>query len=194
MARVRPKENFNLFEVPKPPEPERTVEPPPTPPKIDNPCPRCHGRSAESKRERGKFYCLGGCLSEDKTDCFYFVPIAEEPEREAAREAVASEPVEVETEALPEGHQQALIETGEKWEVEWRGMPEFVQEDLAPWKSIYVHFERREDMQKFAKLVKQTITLNTRSIWYPEAEIGRMATKKYVEGPVDRKTASDDLR
>lgn len=192
--------------------------------KIKDACPRCSGRSLATKRNAletgGTHYCASGCLSEDRTDAFYFTPKQESFDeaagREEAKKIVASEPPlgmndgdvqvwveppklepptkEIETEAVGEGVQQALIETGDKWEEHWRGMPEFVQEDLAPWKSIYVHFESREDMEKFAKLVKQKIGLNTRSIWYPEAEIGRLATKRYVEGPVDKRTKEDNLR
>lgn len=61
-------------------------------------------------------------------------------------------------------------------------MPEFVQNDLTPVKTIYVHFETLQDMAAFAVLVDQPITTNTRSIWYPEAEIGRFADKRYIDG------------
>ena len=149
------------------------------------------------------YYCVSGCV--DGGDNLYFTPGEKPPEsklvvRENATPIISTEPpgmndgdvmvwkqpvappvVEVETEAIGEGEQQALIETGEKWEEHWGGMPEFKQEDLQPYKTIYVHFESREDMEKFAKLVKQKVGLNTRSIWYPEAEIGRIATKEYIK-------------
>ena len=67
------------------------------------------------------------------------------------------------------------------WEDEWIGMPEFIQEDLEPKFQIIVSFESEEDMEEFSKLVSQTITPNTRSIWYPEAEIGRISNKRYVD-------------
>jgi hypothetical protein len=203
--RQRPKENFNLFEAPKPPEATPRAEPAPVV-AIKDACPRCKGRSLKTVRSwehsGASHYCAGGCLSEDRTEAFYFTPQAEtfveQVEREEAKKVVATElpaAPEIETEALPEGEQVALIETGEKWEEEWRGMPEFVQEDLSPWKSIYVHFEKREDMERFAKVVKQKIGLNTRSIWYPEAEIGTIQTKRYVDkGPVDIRTKTDELR
>lgn len=149
-------------------------------------CPRCHGKSLASVRpleSGGTRYCVVCAVDGEP---YYFTP-------EALRSSVESVR-EVETEVIGEGVQTALIETGEKWEEHWRGMPEFVQEDLAPWKSIYVHFESREDMERFAKLVHQKIGLNTRSIWYPEAEIGRMTTKRYVEGTVDKRTKDDLLR
>lgn len=67
------------------------------------------------------------------------------------------------------------------WWDEWKGMPEFVQEDLKPYKSLIVHFESPEGMKRFAELVGQTVTYRTRSLWYPEAEIGRYADKRYAD-------------
>lgn len=68
----------------------------------------------------------------------------------------------------------------ESWRDEWVGMPEFKQEDLSPWKSLVVHFEKREDLEAFAKAIGQRVLFTTRSIWFPEAEIGRYANKRYV--------------
>lgn len=64
---------------------------------------------------------------------------------------------------------------------EWKGMPEFVQEDLEPWKSVVVHFANRNDMDEFADLVDQTLTYRTQSVWYPAAEVGRLVTKRYAD-------------
>jgi hypothetical protein len=74
---------------------------------------------------------------------------------------------------LEENGQIPLINIGEWWEEHWKQMPEFAQEDLKPWKSIYVHFENRADMEAFEKLVGQRINLTTKFIWYPEATISR---------------------
>lgn len=63
---------------------------------------------------------------------------------------------------------------------EWTGMPEFTQDDQTSWKQLIVHFNTPEDLEAFAKLVGQTLTPKTRSIWFPEAEIGRLVTKRYV--------------
>jgi hypothetical protein len=79
-----------------------------------------------------------------------------------------------------EKEQPALFDAGEKWEEAWGGMPEFVQKDLKPFHTIYVHFENREDMEAFSKLVNQTINLTTQSIWYPEAEQCSILNKRYV--------------
>lgn len=89
---------------------------------------------------------------------------------------------------MAESPQGALFD-GEWWDEHWKDMPEFVQKDLTPLKSIYVHFETEADMHEFSKLVGQKLTLNTRSIWYPEAEIGRMVDKLFVDE--DAETSAD---
>lgn len=92
----------------------------------------------------------------------------EEPDEESSPIAIAEQP--------------NLFGYGEWWEEAWSGMPEFDQKDLAPRYSIQVNFPRAEDVSKFAALVDQPITpmaRRTRSIWFPEAEIGRFADKKY---------------
>ena len=71
-------------------------------------------------------------------------------------------------------------EVKEDWEKEWKDMPEFLQEDREPWKQIKVSFENQEDMKKFAELLNQTITLKTRSVWYPKAEIETLMDKRYT--------------
>jgi hypothetical protein len=59
---------------------------------------------------------------------------------------------------------------GDDPNAEWKGMPEFKQEDLSAFQSIHVHFKNQGDIQKFAELVGQKIGEKTRSIWFPEAE------------------------
>jgi hypothetical protein len=63
----------------------------------------------------------------------------------------------------------------------WKNMPEYVSEDLTPYRTLPVHFATEADMLAFSALVGQKITKITKSIWYPEAEIGRTADKKYVD-------------
>jgi len=62
---------------------------------------------------------------------------------------------------------------------EWKGMPEFNQEDKTAYQSIHVHFLNQKDVDSFAKLIKQNITEKTRSIWYPEIIIEKYADKEY---------------
>lgn len=77
--------------------------------------------------------------------------------------------------------QPALFRKGEWWHEHWRGMPEFIQENQMPYKTVYVHFESDEDIEAFGNLVGQRLTRLTRSIWYPEAEINHAFNKRYVE-------------
>lgn len=79
--------------------------------------------------------------------------------------------------------QMALFEAGKSWQNEWQSMPEFVQHNLKSWKDIKVHFENREDMEAFAELVDQRITLDTHFIWYPEATIGKFTNMAVVDKP-----------
>lgn len=50
---------------------------------------------------------------------------------------------------------------------EWVGMPEFVQEKVAPFKEIIVRFETEKDFKDFQALINQKITIATKSIWHP---------------------------
>lgn len=77
--------------------------------------------------------------------------------------------------------QGGLFDKGDWWDDIWQGMPEYKHEDLQPIKSIKVHFETFDDMRKFSEAVGQKITPDTRSIWFPEAEIGHYANKRYVD-------------
>jgi hypothetical protein len=68
------------------------------------------------------------------------------------------------------------------WEDHYQGMPEFIQEDQTPFKTIRIHFETQEDVDKFAELVGQQITPKTRHIYYPERKKGCHVDKSYVDG------------
>lgn len=82
---------------------------------------------------------------------------------------------------MEDKQQMDLFKVEEWWEKEWKGMPEFVQKDLTPHKTIYVHFENIKDLEEFSKLVGQNISMSTRSIWFPQAEIGHFADKRWID-------------
>jgi len=63
---------------------------------------------------------------------------------------------------------------------EWVGMPEFVQEDKEPHRSIIIHFFDQAGVDKFAELIKQKITDKTRMTWFPEMVIEKAADKRYT--------------
>jgi hypothetical protein len=63
----------------------------------------------------------------------------------------------------------------------WKDMPEFIVENLIPYRTLPVHFATKEDMNAFSKLVGQPITKVSRCLWFPAAEIGRISDKRYVD-------------
>lgn len=72
-----------------------------------------------------------------------------------------------------------MIEYKDDPEAEWKGMPEFEQQDKSAYQSIHVHFAFQEDVRDFAGLIGQVITEKTRSIWYPELIPEKQQDKKY---------------
>ena len=77
--------------------------------------------------------------------------------------------------------QLAMFELTEWWEVHWHGMPEFSQKDISPHRTLYVHFETREDVTAFFQLVNQHYTPRTQYIWYPKMEPAVFSDKRYVD-------------
>jgi hypothetical protein len=54
-----------------------------------------------------------------------------------------------------------------EWKQEWKDMPEFVQGKKEPYAKIIVRFENERDLQDFAKIIGQKLTMKTKSIWHP---------------------------
>lgn len=67
------------------------------------------------------------------------------------------------------------------WQKEWQSMPEFIQEDLMPFRAINIRFRNEEDVQEFAKLLGQVITPKQKALWFPFAEFRRAAHLRYVD-------------
>lgn len=80
---------------------------------------------------------------------------------------------------LKDPEQLNLLDVDPDWKKHWAGMPEFRQDDLKPWASLPIHFKSRADRDAFSKLIGQTITDDTRSLWYPKAEIARYVDKRW---------------
>jgi hypothetical protein len=57
--------------------------------------------------------------------------------------------------------------TGEVCE-EWRGMPDFNQPNKAAYRQLIVSFENEDDVEEFFKLIDQSFTAKTKSIWFPD--------------------------
>jgi hypothetical protein len=73
-------------------------------------------------------------------------------------------------------------EKDEPWRDEWKGMPEFDQENREPYKRLIILFKNREDFDNFSKLVDQKMTSDTESIWFPKKTIN-WRTRAYYDGP-----------
>lgn len=71
---------------------------------------------------------------------------------------------------------QTVVDARKEWA---SGMPEFVQEDKGPFRSIIIHFFDQEGVDDFAKLIKQNITDRTKMTWYPQMVIEKVAHKRY---------------
>ena len=67
------------------------------------------------------------------------------------------------------------------WRDEWKGMPEFEQDDLRPYRSIYIHFRNEEDISAFTELIGQSVTDKAKSIWYPKLEINKWQESEYTD-------------
>jgi hypothetical protein len=77
--------------------------------------------------------------------------------------------------------QFALFDLREPWREHWEGMPEYTHEDLEPVRSVIVHFLTDQDVEAFERLVEQSLGKTMKSIWYPEAEVGTFADKRYAD-------------
>ena len=79
--------------------------------------------------------------------------------------------------------QADLANEREPWWELWQGMPEFVQRDLEPWRSVTVHFENRAALDDFARLIGQKVPMGDRrasTLWHPQADKGKYANKRYA--------------
>jgi hypothetical protein len=63
---------------------------------------------------------------------------------------------------------------------EWDGMPEFDQPDAQSFRKVIVHFASQKDVEDFERIIGQDLKDKVKSIWHPEAEIGRYADKRYA--------------
>lgn len=61
---------------------------------------------------------------------------------------------------------------------EWQGMPAFEQEDVfGAVATVKVHFASEKDLAEFARLMGQTVTMQTKFVWFPKQE--KMNLKQY---------------
>ena len=78
------------------------------------------------------------------------------------------------------GEFEPLVEKTD-WKEEWEGMPEFVQEDSAPYRTIQLHFRNEEHIRWFSELLGQGVTDKTKSMWYPKLDRENHEDLRYID-------------
>jgi hypothetical protein len=68
---------------------------------------------------------------------------------------------------------------------EWKGMPEFKQPDKTAYRQIIVSFEDEEGVEEFSRLVKQSLTKKTKSIWFPDRLTNHVSDLFYYDAEND---------
>ena len=53
------------------------------------------------------------------------------------------------------------------WEAEWQDMPEYKQENLEPFRTLYIHFKCQADVDDFSEKINQKIHSEQKSYWHP---------------------------
>ena len=77
-----------------------------------------------------------------------------------------------------------MTEAKNSWQEEWQNMPEYLNIEIKPYRTIRIHFRTKEDYAKFAKLVSQNLTERTKSVWYPKLAKGLYFSKlRYSDEP-----------
>lgn len=72
----------------------------------------------------------------------------------------------------------------DNWEEEWKGMPEFEQENAGPYHSIQIHFRGEEDIALFKGIIGQDFTDKAKSVWFPalrDDEINNNVNSSYID-------------
>lgn len=62
---------------------------------------------------------------------------------------------------------------------EWKGMPEYENQNKMSWRHIVMHFDKQEDLDAFAELIQQNITDKTAYLWFPMKERNDTESKRY---------------
>ena len=62
---------------------------------------------------------------------------------------------------------------------EWQGMPQYEHEDQTPYRSLTMHFMKKEHLETFLQLIKQDVTDRTRWLYFPRQEKQVLKEKAY---------------
>ena len=78
-------------------------------------------------------------------------------------------------------NQLQLFKFKEWWEEHWQDMPEFVQNDEMPFRTIKVHFRNHSDVKDFLELLGIKVTNKTLSIWFPQTTVRNNLKYQYID-------------
>ena len=76
--------------------------------------------------------------------------------------------------------EEKVSKRNEKWRKAWQGMPSFIQENNPPYKQIVIAIPNEGNVEAFSKLIGQSITEKTKSIWHPKLDRDENAKKRWV--------------
>jgi len=80
--------------------------------------------------------------------------------------------------------QQTIFDDLEdRYEQEWKGMPEFNMTPEVPILTIKLSFKTKEDIDKFSELIEQKINPKMENYWFPKLNRKAFSEKKYVDEP-----------
>lgn len=66
---------------------------------------------------------------------------------------------------------------------EWDGMPEFVQDDMTPHRTLHVHFADEAAVQDFQRLIEQEFSPEARYIFHPRQARESFTGLRYADEP-----------
>lgn len=82
------------------------------------------------------------------------------------------------------GTQKGLFDDlDDKWQEEWKNMPEFNMTPEVPILTIKVSFKTKEAMEEFGNLIGQKIRFNMENYWFPKLNRNAFSEKKYFDEP-----------
>jgi hypothetical protein len=64
---------------------------------------------------------------------------------------------------------------------EWKDMPEFVQEKQQPYAQMIIRFRNQQDLDDFAEIIDQKLTVKTKSLWHPQLVRGMHGKKRWID-------------
>jgi hypothetical protein len=77
--------------------------------------------------------------------------------------------------------QKLFDDLDDKYEIEWKGMPEFNMTPEIPLLTIKVSFKTKEDIGKFSELIGQKVSFTMENYWFPKLNRNAFSELKYYD-------------